>query len=112
MKLVFTYTDHPDRTRLSKANIYNASIEIPEEAIYLIGCRERVLAIGQLIGRFTNSSLYLTCNELDLKDYPIKLVEVAPAQHLQHYANTAILYFERIYGRAKQKRQLKIYSPI
>ena len=112
MKLVFTYTDRPGLVQLSKDDIYSTSLEVPDQALYLIGCRERVLAIGQLVGLFTNSSLHLSCKELDLKDYPIKLIEVDPKHHLQHYTSAAIVYFERSNGRAAYKRQLKIWSPI
>jgi hypothetical protein len=112
MKLIFRYTDHPDLVNLSKADIYNTSIEIPDEGLYLIGCRERVLGIGQLIGLFTNSCLFITCKEVDLSDYPLKLVEVDPSHHLHRYISTAVLYFERLYSRAQQRRQLKIYAPI
>ena len=112
MKLIFTFTDLPDLEGLSKDDIYRTAIEIPNDALHLIGCRERVIAIGQLVTPLTNGSLHLTCKELDLGDYPMKLVEVDAAHQMRFATRAAILYFERSYGRASYRRQLKVWSPI
>src|SRR5688572_14345728 len=111
MKLVFTFTDHPTLVNVSKDDLYNTSLEVPDEALYLIGCRERVLVIGQFVSQLTNSSLYLSCKELDLKNHSIKEADADPAHQLQLMTRASILCFERLYNRATHKRQLKIWSP-
>ncbi len=109
MKLIFTHADHPDLDKLTKDEIYTTSLEIPNEALHLIGCRERVLRVGELVAPLTQGSLYLSCKELDLKNYPLKLADVADEWlGVRHNINAFIIYFEQ---PGSHKRQLKIWSP-
>jgi hypothetical protein len=81
MRLTFTFTDTPDISTLSRDEFYITSLEVPDEALHLIGVRERVLAIGDLVASFTRLSLYLTCKELDLKLHPLKLTSIPNTIH-------------------------------
>lgn len=112
MKLVFTFSDHPNLAELSKDDLYSTSFEVPNESLYLVGCRERVVAIGELAARFTNGSMHLTCKELDLKDYLIKSAETDVSHQLIRNMHATIIYFERSGLRSTHKRLLKIWSPI
>ena len=73
MKLTFTFTESSDLEILSRDDIYNTYFEFPDEASYLIGLRERVLGIAELVGQLTQVVLHITCKELDLLNNPVKL---------------------------------------
>lgn len=112
MKITFTFTDSPDLAALPKAEVYTTSLDIPDDAIHLIGCRERVLAVGELVGKFTQASIHLTCTPLQLKNYPIKLVAPTDnlAERLQFSSRSLFVVFSRG-ARRSLKRQLKIFTP-
>lgn len=111
MKLIFTFTDSSDLKTLSKADIFTTSFEMPDEALHLIGVKERVLAIAEMAGRLTRSALHLSCKELELKNYPIKLDVNNLDGGLYGATRSFILCFER-YGTRNQRKQLKILLPV
>lgn len=116
MKLVFTFTDTPDLSALSKDDIYNTSFEIPDEALHLIGVEQRIIKIAEIVGQLTHASLHITCKELNLVNYVIKQASAKP-QHRINFSSISlkcdctIVCFVRRYGRNKQTRLLKILSP-
>jgi len=76
MRLTFTYADKPDLSLARRDNIYSTSLSVPDDALHLIGIKDRVLVIGELAASFTQAYVYLTCNELDFKHYPLPYSEL------------------------------------
>jgi len=113
MKITFTFTDTPDLSKIDKQEIYTTALEVPDDALHLIGCRERVIGIGELVAGLTHASVHLTCTPLELKNHPIKQV-ATPENHfyrLFYCINSMFFIFERNSGYSS-KRQFKILAPI
>ena len=113
MRLTFTFTDAPDLTALRREDIYTSSFDVPDEALHLIGVRERVLAIGELVAGFTHASLHLTCKELNFKHHLIKSADISAEVHCLRFSRRVFeLCFKCTLSIHAQKRQiLKILSP-
>ena len=113
MRLTFTFTDIPDLSVLRKDQIYTTSFDVADDALHLIGVRERVLAIGELVAGFTHASLHLTCKELSLKLHPIKSADISAEVHCLRFSRRVFeLCFRCTLSIRPQKKQiLKILSP-
>jgi hypothetical protein len=72
MKVTFSFTSSPDIRSLQREAIYTRNFEFPDAALELTDFREHVLAIADVVSRYTQVCLHLTCAELSLKNYPIK----------------------------------------
>lgn len=113
MKLTFTYTDTPDLSSLSRDDIFNTYFEIPDEALHLIGVRERILKIAELVSTFSNACLHVSCKELDIKNHLVRTVELDPHTGGVYGARRVLLLcFERFALRKKLKRYLKVLLPV
>lgn len=112
MKLTFSFTDLPDLESVPSEDIYNSLFEIPDEAQYLIGYEARILAVATAVGQLSDAMLHLSCNELGIKNRPIKITATRNQRSLNNELKIAVLQFERSGGYRSQSRQLKIYLPI
>jgi len=110
MRLSFSFTETADISSLPPSWIFNTSIQIPDEALHLIGIEERILAVGQMVGTLTEASLHLTCTELDIKRHPIKLVDSTEENPFHISPRTTFIVFESL-GQRTVKRDLKIRMP-
>lgn len=110
MKLVFTFAESANLKKVSKYNIYKSNLEVPDEALHLIGLQERVLGIAELAGFFTRAFLFLTCKELGFKNILVNSQIEDPVPHL-FSVRTIYLPFQRAWGKPK-KRPFKILFPI
>jgi hypothetical protein len=111
MKLTFTFTDSPDVASLSKDDIYNTYFEIPDEALHLIGVRERVLKVAELVSFFTFACVHVSCPELELDRYPIKTQRTGA---LEDFGRSQDRSFIIIYKQIKYhttQRQFKLLFP-
>ncbi len=75
MKVTFTFSEAPNLSSLKRGDVLTSSFKFPDEALQQPDCKEHVLAIANLVGKLTWACLHLTCYELGLKDYPVKLTK-------------------------------------
>jgi hypothetical protein len=111
MKLKFIFTDTPNISSLPTDQLYPTSFDVPDAALHLIGVRERILAVAELMGSFTHGSLHLTCKELDLKLHPIKLTEYPKEQWALRHANKALVICFQRHIYPFKKVLLKVFAP-
>src|SRR5689334_18708525 len=95
MKLTFTFTDSPDLVALTRDDIFNTHFEIPDEALHLIGVRERVIKIGELIGELTEACLHISCKEIGLDHFPIKTSPIRVGRSVMSEDWVLFIVFER-----------------
>ncbi|MEP7285896.1 MAG: hypothetical protein ABI947_09025 [Chloroflexota bacterium] len=116
MKIKFTFTDSPDLPSLTADYRYQSPFEVPDTALQLADCRDRILTIGQLIGQLTHAILYVSCKELELKDYPVKLVLGDDSKPIWYTWHDLVIQFSRsapkIHRDFLVKQDMKIWLPI
>src|SRR5689334_2576048 len=110
MKLTFIFTDSPDIATLRRDELYQTHFEFPDETLQLPDCRERILAIAQEVGQFTDAVLHISCKDLALKHYPVKLNQTRAGQ-LRHTWNVMLLGVERRDWSRSAHRDIKILLP-
>src|SRR6266481_1493071 len=75
MKMTFTFSDTPELSSLKRGDYLSSHFKFPDEALQRPDCKERILTIAALVGKLTWACLHLTCYELGLKNYPIRLTK-------------------------------------
>jgi len=93
-----------------KYNTLKTHLEVSDDALYLIGCHERVLNIAKNVGELTYAALFVTCKELEIKEHQVKQ---ATSSQWYTFTDAAILQFKNTVRRTGRNRcQVKICYPI
>ncbi len=118
MKISFFFTDKPDLADVPADERYYSYFELPDEAKSLPDVQAQIIAVGELVGQFTNANLHINCADAGLKNQPVKQVDEPPNpnQRLFYQTHSTCLYFSGSfhdkYGATYiGNRVLKIYSP-
>ncbi|MEP7291040.1 MAG: hypothetical protein ABI835_04620 [Chloroflexota bacterium] len=114
MKIAFIFTDQPDLAQVPSDNRYSSYFELPDAAKSLPDIQAQIIAIGEIVGQFTNVSLHISCRDIGLKNYPIEQRDEPTriVEKLFYNRNAMCLYFEPDGHKYWHKRTLKIYSPL
>jgi hypothetical protein len=113
MKILFTFTDIPDLASLSKDDIYTTAFDVPDAALELPDCKERVVQVAELVSRFTTACLFISAKELGLTQHPIKTNHDANGSLLLYLnSGTMVVLFESFNRGRGGKIQVKILAPI
>lgn len=116
MKLTFTFTDtnSQDISLLPRESLYQSHLQLPDTVQQLPTAKEKILAISELVGQLTKASLHLTCKELNLKNYPIKLTtfdKTLATNQLRYAWHNLVIYLESHHMGGKSQ-VLKIRMPV
>lgn len=110
MKLTFTFSDSSESEALKNDGI-NSYFQLPDAALQLPDCRERVLALATHVGTLTQAVLHLSCRELGLKLHPIKLTHSEDVRVNGSFRDTLVRFQRR--KRIKfEYAQIKVITPI
>jgi hypothetical protein len=113
MKLIFTFTDSPDLSALSREDLYPTHFELPEAVLQLPDAKAQLLTFASLVGQLTRAALHFSCKELALKNHPVKLTveKRHPNERLGHNFWDALICFHTFRNQNKLV-SLKIRMPI
>ncbi len=115
MKIAFIFTDKPNLAEVPSDERYRSYFEVPDAVKTLPDIRQKIIAIGELVGQFTNVSLHVSCSDVDLKNYPVKQRDEPTkiTERVFYNSSAMCLYFEPSRRKYGQKRvMLKIFSPL
>ncbi len=68
MKVTFSFTDATDLKSNGMYGVYKTNFELPDEVLQLSDCKERIDEIADLVSRFTEATIAITCKEIDYKN--------------------------------------------
>jgi len=104
MKMTFTFTDTPELSAITRDDRLATHFKFPDEALQLPDCKERVLAIANLVGKLTWACLHVTCREIGLKDYPVKHSKTGNNSLLISAWHPMMLRFDQVADQTMQQR--------
>jgi hypothetical protein len=105
LKLTFRYSDSAD----TQSGV-NTSFEFPDLPT-ATNVNEKIVEIGQLVGKLTEAILYISCPEVGIVEEPIKLTRESTLS-VYHLFYETLLRFERRGEKRLESRKLTIIRPI
>src|SRR5260221_2108235 len=111
MKITFTFSDSPNLASMTSDDLCQSHFEFPDTVLQLPDIRDRILTLANLVGQMTKAILHITCKELGLKNYPIKIEKTT--NHWIHIEAThpTVLRFQGWDHRRRKSKTIKIIAP-
>ncbi len=111
MKITFTFSDSANLASLTSDDLCQSHFEFPDTVLQLPDIRDRILTLANLVGQMTKAILHITCKELGLKNYPIKIEKTT--NHWIHIEAThpTVLRFQGWDHRRRKSKTIKIIAP-
>lgn len=105
MKLKFTFTNGEDLTKVDKDDIYHTYFVLPDEILELPDAHQQVLQISESIDLVIVAYLFVTCDELEWHNLPIRHPNAKGKRFdLDDFASGSKLQF---HNRAARKKRDK-----
>jgi len=114
VSLTFIFADTADANLWKEYQPVPMYFRLPEEAYRLPACHQLALDLAAFVSTLTRAALYLSCRELGIKYYPVKLETLSAAGgDVEHNRYYFVLRFERrLHLSRSESRELKIILPV